>query len=175
MRKILFSLFFVCIAARGMAQTAAPRNDYSLQVGADLGYATGRFNFAHRLGYGISIQGEYLFADNSALTIGTGYMYFANKYVSPTDSIDPSIGYERIQRFGMVPLLFGMKIDNEGKFYVHPQFGFAFRSDPFISATYALGVGMMASAKTDFSFRFQAVQKKGIVATYFAAKVAYVF
>ncbi len=175
MKKLLFSLSILCIATMGTAQTVPTRNDYSLQIGADLGYATGRFNFAHRLGYGISIQGEYLFADNSAVTIGTGYMYFENKYVSPTDSIDPSIGYERIQRFGMVPLLFGMKIDNEGKFYVHPQFGFAFRSKPFVSATYALGVGMMASPKTDISLRFQAVQKRGIVATYFAARVAYVF
>jgi|GEM_PF-4852451 len=175
MKKVLFSLFVGGIALGGWAQTAPARKDYSLQVGADLGYATGRFNFAHRLGYGFSLQGEYLFADNSAVTIGTGYMFFDNKSIPATDSVDPSIGYERIQRFAMVPLLFGMKIDNEGKYYVHPQFGFAFRSQPFISATYALGVGMMASATTDISLRFQAVQKKGIVATYFAARVAYVF
>lgn len=174
MRKILFSLLAVCITAAVTAQSTA-RKDYSFSAGVDLAYATGRFHYAHRLGYGVSVQGEYLFADNSALTVGTGYMYFANKTFAASDSIDADIPTEQLNRFAMVPLLLGMKIDNEGKFYVHPQFGFAFRKDPFISATYALSAGVLPSANADISLRFQAVQKKGIVASFFSVRAAYVF
>jgi hypothetical protein len=158
MRKILFSLFAVGINAAVMAQGTA-RKDYSFSAGVDLAYATGRFHYAHRLGYGISVQGEYLFADNSALTVGTGYMYFANKTFAASDSIDADIPTEQLNRFAMVPL----------------QFGFAFRKEPFISATYAVAVGVLPSANADISLRFQAVQKKGIVASFFSVRAAYVF
>lgn len=174
MKKVLFGLFLFFISAAAMAQTIT-RKDYSFSAGVDMAYATGRFNYAHGLGYGISLQGEYLFADNSALTVNTGYQFFASKKFAATDSIDASLPTEQLNNFGMVPLLFGMKIDNEGKFYVHPQFGFAFRSQPVISATYALGVGMIASPHADLSVRFQAVQKKGIVASFFSVRAAYTF
>jgi hypothetical protein len=174
MRKIFFLFFIISITTPALAQLK-PEQDYRLNIGADLAYATGRFNYAHSLGYGISVQGEYQFADNSSLTVGTGYMYFPNKTFAPTDSIDASLPTEQLNRFTMVPLLFGMKIDNEGKFYVHPQFGFAFRKTPFISATYGLAVGVITSPHADFSLRFQAVQKKGIAAAFFSVRAGYVF
>lgn len=172
--KYIISLLLIGLSFMGMAQRPV-RKDYSFSTGVDLAYATGRFNYAHSLGYGLTLQGEYLFADNSALTFNTGYMYFPAKKFAASDSIDASLPTEQLNNFGMVPLLFGMKIDNEGKFYVHPQFGFALRSKPFVSATYALAVGMVASTHSDISVRFQAVQKKGIVASFFSVRAAYTF
>jgi hypothetical protein len=175
MKKIFFSVLIVFSVTAASAQTA-PEKDYSVNAGVDFGYATGRFNYAPRLGYGISVEGSYSFADNSSFTVNTGYTYFANKVFAATDSVDADMPTDLLVRFAAVPLLLGVKIDNEGKFYVHPQFGLMFRTGRhFISATYGLGVGMVTSRHADFSFRFQVVQKKTVIASFFAVRAAYVF
>lgn len=174
MRKFIFlytcSLF---ISVYVMAQAVAPQKDYTISAGVDMAYAVGRFHFAHRLGYGISVQGEYLFADNASVTLNTGYINFQARAIK--DSVSSDILTEQLLDFSMVPFLLGMKIDNEGKYYIHPQFGIAFRSKPFVSALYAFGVGMRASKHADISLRYEAVQKKSVVASFFAVRFDYVF
>jgi len=173
MKFFLLLLFFQSAFLSAKAQRPVTK-DFTYSAGVDMGYAVGRFHLAHRLGYGLSVQGEYLFADNSAVTLNTGYISFVSqKYFK--DSLPSDIATVQLVDFSTVPFLIGVKMDNEGKFYVHPQVGVALRSKTFISASYALAVGVVASRHADFSLRYQAVHKKGVIASFLAVRASYIF
>jgi hypothetical protein len=173
MKLIFLSLFIVLLTVDCTAQ-AKREKDFIFSGGLDIAYAVGNFQANHSLGFGISLQSEYIFSDNAAVTVNTGFMSFATKSV-----IDSSLSELKQPAAAFIPLLIGLKLDNDKGFYIHPQVGVAFRFNEYIKtkkigASYGLIVGIKKSAHADFSFRYQVVHKTGVVASFFAVRAAYV-
>ncbi len=173
MKLIFLSLFIVLLAIDCTAQ-ANREKDFIFSGGLDIAYAVGNFNSTHTLGFGLSLQSEYLFSDNAAVTVNTGFMSFATKSI-----IDSSLTEIKQPAAAFIPLLIGLKLDNNNGFYIQPQVGVAFRFNEYlktkrIGASYGLMVGIKKSAHADFSFRYQVVHKTGVVASFFAIRAAYV-
>ena len=172
MKKIFLFLFITSISVYSKAQIA---KDYTFSGGIEMAYAVGNFHSNHTLGFGLSAQSEYLFSDNASLTMNAAYISFATKSVY--DTVPAGIVERKLPAFSCIPVVVGMKIYNDKNFYVQPEVGIVFRlsgTDP-ISAAYGLAVGVIKSRHTDFSIRYQAVHKKGTVASFFALRTAYVF
>ncbi len=170
----MLSLFIVCLAVYSNAQTTATEKEYSISGGVDMAYAIGNFNSTHSLGYGLSAQGEYLFSDNASLTLNAGFMSFATKAVY--DSLPMGVVRREQPAFTFVPLVIGCRVSYENTgYYLHPQVGIVFMKSRPVSATYTLSGGIQTSKHADFSLRYQAIINKGVIASFFALRAAYIF
>lgn len=172
MKNIFLSLIIICITAGSKAQKTAQK-DYTFSAGAELAYAIGKFHSNHTLGFGLSGQTEYLFSDNASLTMNAGFISFATKSVN--DTLPSGIVSRAMPAVSIYPITMGMKIYFDGDFYVHPQVGMAFRTGNTIAANYCIGTGIRTGKHADFSLRYQALIKKGVVATFFGVRAAYEF
>ena len=172
MKKIFLFLFITAINVCSKAQIA---KDYTFSGGIEMAYAVGNFHSAHTLGFGLSAQSEYLFSDNASLTVKAAYISFATKSVY--DTVPAGIVERKLPAFSFIPVVIGMKIYNDKNFYVQPEVGIVFRlnGSDHISASYGLAIGVIKSRHTDFSVRYQALHKKGTVASFFGLRTAYIF
>ncbi len=169
MKKTFLSLFIVCIVT---CCTAQPDKAYIFNAGAEIGYATGDFNANHKLGFGISVQGEYSFSEAASVTANVGFVSFATKAVY--DTLPSGISSRSQPSFTGVPVLVGIKFNIADKMYGQPQAGLVFVNST-IASTYTMCVGMQTSPHVDFSIRYQSIIKARVIGSFIMARVAYVF
>ncbi|MES2851243.1 MAG: hypothetical protein V4685_19495 [Bacteroidota bacterium] len=169
MKKTFLSLFIVCIVTCCAAQ---PDKEYTFNAGAEIGYATGDFNANHKLGFAVSVQGEYSFSEAASVTASVGFLSFATKTLY--DTLPSGIFAKPQPSFTGVPLLVGLKFNIADKMYGHPQAGLVFVNS-VVASTYSMCVGMQTSPHVDFSLRYQSIIKARVIGSFIMARAAYVF
>jgi hypothetical protein len=169
MKKTFLSLFILCIATCCIAQAD---KKYTFNAGGEIGYATGDFNANHKLGFGVSVHGEYSFSEAASVTASVGFLSFATKSVY--DTLPSGISSRSQPAFTGVPVLVGLKFNIADKMYGQPQAGLVF-VDNVVAATYTVGVGMQTSPHVDFSIRYQSIIKTRVIGSFIMVRAAYVF
>lgn len=169
-------IFFLCaavLAASVATVTAQSKNSVKQPVfsaGLEIGLPAGDFKEAHKLGLGVTIQGEYPAADKVGVTLSAGYLSFAGK------TFEFMGDKYKSEAQGVIPVLAGAKYYFTDDIYGHAQIGLSFFNHGVGSAfTYSPGVGIKASDNIDVLVKYQAASKNGSTASFIGARVAYTF
>jgi hypothetical protein len=172
MKKILLAIVLIAAVTVG---ANAQKGTKQIGAGVELGFPTGDFGYAAKVGFGVSGKGIFGITDNGAITATTGFSNFGYKgYSSSNVSIIPLLGGYRHDFGGAVKGLYAEPQIGAGLYMSKWGTGSYRQKDSEVNFTWALGGGYVYQ-NFDFGLRYQRAQAQGGGAGFFALKVAYNF
>lgn len=151
MKKLILSLAVItaAISANAQAKTSSSKMDQKLRfsLGAELAAPLGDFKKISSVGFGGTLQMDYLVDPALALTLNSGYINFNGKNVSTSFTAgNPPVTTTittKYPGFGFIPVLGGIKYNFTPQFYGSAQLGVSFSTakNGGSNFTYAPGVG----------------------------------
>jgi hypothetical protein len=121
MRKILLSSIILFIAVVSNAQKSDSK--IGLNVGAELGFATGSLNSFYSIGLGATAQLEYSVNDQTTITANSGIIQYVGRKI-PT-LLAPGLLASKYRNAAVVPVLAGVKYNFAENFYGAAELGFS--------------------------------------------------
>jgi hypothetical protein len=176
MKKVILSV--LTIAALNYSASAQSNNgNNKLSIGAELAIPTGNLSLIQSLGYGGSIQGEFVVAKSLALTGSAGYLTFA--YKKEIKAGLKEAGIELDNQAG-IPVKAGAKYYFGKLFYGAAELGASFSTskDAGTAFVYAptVGINLPISDKNnlDLGVRYESWSYEG-ASSFIGIRAAYAF
>src|SRR5687767_6374485 len=114
MKKLFLVVIIAAMLASANAQESTRDKNILFSIGVEGSLPIGDFGDTHSFGIGGSLQGEYKPDVDLGLTLNAGYITYSGKDL-------PLIG--KVESFGLIPVLGGVKYYFGGGAYAHGQLG----------------------------------------------------
>jgi hypothetical protein len=172
MKKIFFAI--VLIAAFSVAANAQ-KGTKQISAGVELGFPTGTFGDAAKVGFGLSGKAIFGITDDGNITATTGISNFGYKgYKGSGITFIPVLGGYRHNFQGAVKGLYAEPQIGAGFYMEKYKDGYYNEKNSSVNFTWALGGGYVYQ-NFDFGLRYQRAQGEGGGFGFFGLKIAYNF
>ena len=187
MKKLVFSLAFMGIAAMVNAQTekksSKPMSSkaYRFSIGAEPSIPLGSFKDRYKFGFGGSAEGIYQVDPALGITLNAGLIHYSGKDYSY--NVGPSVYTVTGQSQTVIPIMAGIRYSFTPMFYGSAQLGTGiFTKDKNNSAStsssafaYAPGIGYKFTDNFDAELKYQAYSKNSVTNSALGLRLAYTF
>lgn len=157
---VITALLGISFASQAQNKDSKP---FTVSIGAEAGLPIGDLSNGYSAAFGASLQGDYSLADNLAATLNAGYLNFSGKNGAGSS--------------GLVPVMAGIKIYFNDKFYGAPQLGLVFstQSGGGSAFGYSPGIGYKLTDNLDALVKYTGWSKNGFNASMIGLRIAYSF
>jgi hypothetical protein len=156
MKKVLLILVLVISVSQIKAQRKNNDSKIRLNVGGEIGLATGDLNSRYSLGLGATVNLEYLIDEKLTAYANSGLIEFIGKKIPGTNT--------KYRSTATFPIIGGVKYYFANNFYGTAALGVTIFSGAGIQSnkfTYLPGLGFKANDKVDILFKYTGYANAG--------------
>ena len=159
MKKLLLFLTIATTVTSVNAQKSKTDKPLLFSLGLEGALPVGDFGDTHSFGIGGSLQGEYKADTDLGITLNAGYITYSGKEVT----FPQPIGTIKMESFGLIPILAGVKYYFGGGAYAHGQLGIGMGTDEGQGSNfmYSPGIGYMFAPGLDAELKYTGLSSSG--------------